>query len=161
MGLDTTSSRRWRRGATALGLVVAGALGGGILASTLSANAAGSASPSPSPGYGMMQGDHDGDGPGGHHGFGGAGPVRGDEKALSSADAAKVRAAALKAVPGGTVYRVETDAGDGTYEAHMTKKDGTPVTVKLDKSFSVTKVEDGMGLGDPMPQAPSSSGNGA
>jgi hypothetical protein len=149
MGQDTTASRRWRRGATALGLVVAGAVGGGILASTLSANAAGSGNPSPAPGYGMMRGDHDGDGPGMHHDFGGSGPVRGDEKSLSSADAAKVRAAALKAVPGSSVYRVETDAGDGAYEAHMTKKDGTPVTVKLDQSFTVTKVEAGMGLGDP------------
>jgi hypothetical protein len=38
------------------------------------------------------------------------------------------------AVPGGTVYRVETDSGDGTYEAHMSKADGTLVTVKFDKA---------------------------
>ena len=63
-----------------------------------------------------------------------------------------MKAAALKAVPGGTVYRVETDAGDGVYEAHMTKADGTRVTVKLDASFVVTGVEDGMGKGDPAPQ---------
>jgi len=156
-------ARGWRRTATALGLVAAGAVGGVVLASTMSADAAGS-SPSPSPSA-TAPGDHDGDGPhgwGGHHGDHGANPVRGDEKALSSADAAKVKAAALKAVPGGTVYRVESDAGDGIYEAHMTKADGTEVTVKLDKSFNVTKVEDGMGLGDPRPSAaPSTSGNGA
>jgi hypothetical protein len=54
-------------------------------------------------------------------------------------------------VPGGTVYRIETDAGDATYEAHMTKADGTEVTVKFDKNLAVTKVEAGMGAGDPAP----------
>ena len=39
-------------------------------------------------------------------------------------------------MPGGTVVRVETDAdGNATYEAHMTKADGTPVTVYVDSSF--------------------------
>lgn len=52
-------------------------------------------------------------------------------------------------MPGGTVYRVESDAGDGTYEAHMMKADGTLVTVKFNKDGSVSKVEDGMGTGDP------------
>lgn len=33
----------------------------------------------------------------------------------------------------------------------MTKSDGTEVTVKLDKNFKVTAVEDGMGKGDPQP----------
>ncbi len=77
--------------------------------------------------------------------------MRSDEKALSDTDAAKVKAAALAAVPGGTVYRVETDAGDGEYEAHMTKADGTEVTVKLDAAFAVVGTEDGMGKGDPAP----------
>ena len=63
-------------------------------------------------------------------------------------------AEALKAVPGGSVYRVDTDAGDGTYEAHMTKADGTLVTVKFDKNLAVTKVEQGMGQGDPTKGAP-------
>jgi hypothetical protein len=60
-----------------------------------------------------------------------------------------LKAAALKAVPGGTVYRVETDADGASYEAHMTKADGTRVTVKFDKSFKVTRVEDGMGGAGP------------
>jgi hypothetical protein len=65
-----------------------------------------------------------------------------------------------KAVPGGTVYRIETDAGDGVYEAHMTKADGSLVTVKFAKNLKVTKVESGMGAGDPAPAggAPSASG---
>ncbi|HEU5265668.1 MAG TPA: hypothetical protein VFU35_03165 [Jatrophihabitans sp.] len=75
----------------------------------------------------------------------GAQPVRNDEKSVSAAIAAKLKAAALKAVPGGTVYRVETDSGDAVYEAHMTKADGTEVTVKFDKNLAVTGVEAGMG----------------
>ena len=88
----------------------------------------------------------------------GAAPARPDETQLTGSDAAKAKAAALKAVPGGTVYRVETDAGDAAYEAHMTKPDGSPVTVKMDKTFTVTAVEDGMGKGDPKPgNTPSSA----
>jgi hypothetical protein len=86
--------------------------------------------------------------------------VRSDEKALSDSVAAKVRAAALEAVPGGTVYRVETDADGATYEAHMKKSDGTLVTVKLDKSFAVTATEDGMGAGGPGDRGPGGHGPG-
>jgi hypothetical protein len=76
-------------------------------------------------------------------------PVRGDEKAVTADQAAKLKAAALKAVPGGTVYRVETDGDGATYEAHMTKADGSLVTVKFDANFAVTEVQDGMGAGGP------------
>ena len=79
---------------------------------------------------------------------------------MTGSDAAKAREAALEAVSGGTVYRVETDAGDGEYEAHMTKSDGTVVTVKLDKNFNVIKVEDGMGTGDPAPSGQNNPGSG-
>jgi hypothetical protein len=68
-----------------------------------------------------------------------------------SATAATLRAAALKAVPGRTVCRIETDAGDGVYEAHMKKADGSLVTVKFGKNLKVAKVESGMGAGDPVP----------
>jgi hypothetical protein len=137
------------------GLLAAGTLAGGILAGTMSASAAGSSS-SASPSAAATTPSQSGTGvqaSGQSPTAGGfsATPVRGDEKALSTADAAKVTAAALKAVPGGTVYRVESDAGDGTYEAHMKKADGSLVTVKLDASFTVTKVESGMGQGDPAP----------
>ena len=149
----TGGSGRRRIGAAA-GLLAAGALAGGVLAGTLSASAADSSTGSTSGGYsatapqqsgpqGAPQGAPQG---GDRHG---STPVRGDEQALSAADAAKVKAAALEAVAGGTVYRVETDAGDAAYEAHMTKADGTEVTVKLDESFTVTAVENGMGQGDP------------
>ena len=85
----------------------------------------------------------------GRQGRGGAQPVRSDEKSVPGATAAALRAAVVKAVAGGSVYRIETDAGDGVYEVHMTKADGSLVTVKFDKNLKVTKVESGMGAGDP------------
>jgi hypothetical protein len=65
------------------------------------------------------------------------------EALLTGDTAAKVKAAALAAVPGGTVQRVENDAEGSPYEAHMTKADGSRVTVKVDASFKVTSIEDG------------------
>ncbi len=142
------------------GLLAAGTLLGGVLAGTMSASAASNGpTTAPSAPSGSGEGSSGGTAPGGQPPADArsATPVRPDEKALSAADAAKVKAAALAAVPGGTVYRVETDAGDGAYEAHMTKADGTLVTVKLDASFAVIKVEAGMGSGDPALQRPTSS----
>ena len=70
------------------------------------------------------------------------GGQRSDETLLTGDAESKVRAAALAKVPGGTVIRVETDAdGHAAYEAHMTKSDGTPVTVYVDKSYNVVSVE--------------------
>ena len=43
------------------------------------------------------------------------------------------------------LQRVETDAEGAAYEAHMTKADGTQVTVKVDASFKVVSVINGMG----------------
>lgn len=137
----STSRARTTRWAGAAALLAAGAIGGGTLAGTLTASAA-SSTPSASSTSTSAAADT----PRGH---GGAAPVRSDEKAVSVATSATLRAAALKAVPGGTVYRVETDAGDGTYEAHMTKADGTLVTVRFDKNLKVTSVEACMGTGDP------------
>jgi hypothetical protein len=70
------------------------------------------------------------------------GGQRSDETVLTGDTASKVTALALAKVPGGTVVRVETDAdGHAAYEAHMTKADGTPVTVYVDKQFNVVSVE--------------------
>jgi hypothetical protein len=124
------------------GLIAAGVVVGGIGASALSANAATPSSGSSSTAAAAPAA------PGNNRS---STPVRSDEKAVSAADAATLKAAALKAVPGGSVYRIESDAGDATYEAHMTKADGTLVTVKFDKNLAVTAVEDGMGKGDPAP----------
>jgi ABC-type transport system substrate-binding protein len=65
------------------------------------------------------------------------------ETLLTGDTATKAKAAALAAVPGGTIQRVETDAEGAKYEAHMTNADGSEVTVKLDASFKVTSVETG------------------
>jgi uncharacterized membrane protein YkoI len=67
------------------------------------------------------------------------------EELLTSDAAAKATAAGLAAVPGGTVERVENDAEGTAYEAHMTKADGTHVTVKLDANFALVEVQEGHG----------------
>jgi hypothetical protein len=70
------------------------------------------------------------------------GGQRPDETLLTGDAASKVEAAALAKVSNGTIVRVETDAdGNAAYEAHMTKADGSPVTVYVDKQFSVVSVE--------------------
>jgi hypothetical protein len=143
--------RRTVRGAAAVaGLIGVGAVAGMVLAGTVGASAAtGSsndqAATSGSGTAGMPPGS-------GRHL--GPTPVRSDESSVSDAAAATLKAAALKAVPGGTVDRIETDAGDGAYEAHMTRADGSLVTVKFDKDMAVTGVEDGMGQGDPAMYGP-------
>jgi hypothetical protein len=72
------------------------------------------------------------------------GGQRSDETLLTGDTAAKVKQAALAKVPGGTIVRVETDAdGNALYEAHMTKSDGTPITVYVDKSFNVVSTASG------------------
>jgi len=137
------ASRRSKRLVGAVGLLLAGGIAGGALAATSSASAADStastlAAPLAAPAA---------TGPGRPADT--ATPVRAGEKALTGTDLATAKAAALKAVPGGTVFRVETDADGATYEAHMTKADGTHVTVKFDKSFGVTAIQTGMGAGGP------------
>lgn len=144
MNDQTTGSRR-SRWAAAVGLLAAGAVGGAVLAGTVSASASPVTSSQQSVTYDAAASAA---APRGH---GGGSPVRGDERSLPNASAAKLRAEALKAVPGGSVSRIETDAGDGAYEAHLTKADGSLVTVKFDQSLRVTKVEAGMGAGDPAP----------
>jgi len=72
------------------------------------------------------------------------GGQRSDETLLTGDTLAKVTAAAQAKVSGGTIIRVETDAdGNAAYEAHMTKSDGTPVTVYVDKDFNVVSVDSG------------------
>jgi hypothetical protein len=137
------ASLRSKRLIGAAGLLLAGGVAGGALAATSSASAADSTAstvtaPAAAPAATGPVRPADT-----------ATPVRPGEKALTGTDLATAKAAALKAVPGGTVYRVETDADGATYEAHMTKADGTHVTVKFDKSFAVTAIQNGMGAGGP------------
>jgi hypothetical protein len=140
------------------GLIAAGAVAGGVLASTAGASAATTSSTSAAPSTSSTAAPANPAAPSSQSST----PVRSDEKAVTDAVAATLKAKALAAVPGGTVYRVETDAGDGTYEAHMTKADGSLVTVKFDANLNVKSVESGMGQGDPAPAgAPGGGAPGA
>jgi uncharacterized membrane protein YkoI len=143
-----TPGRKRKRAALTVGLLAAGVTAGAIGATAIGASADSTSTSQPaltastsSPGTAHQP----------PNGARGSAPVRSDEKSVSASTAATLKAAALKAVPGGTVYRVETDAGDAAYEAHMTKADGSLVTVKFDKNLKVIKVETGMGQGDPAP----------
>ena len=83
------------------------------------------------------------------------GPQRSDETPLTGDALAKVTALAKAKVPGGTIIRVETDSDGSPYEAHVTKADGSVVTVKIDKNFKVTSTISGFGAG---PRQSGSSG---
>jgi hypothetical protein len=137
---QTRRPARVKRIGWALGLLAGGAIAGGVIAGALPAAAesgtpsASASAPTAAPGGG---------GPG--RDSGALPPQRSDETVLTGTDAEKATAAALKAIPGGTVDRVETDADGAVYEAHMTKSDGSRVTVKFDKDFNITAVQDGMG----------------
>jgi uncharacterized membrane protein YkoI len=76
----------------------------------------------------------------GGRGHGGGNP---NEKALTGADLTKATAAAKTAVPGGTVERASTEDpaenSGAAYEVHVTKTDGSRVTVLLNSAFAVTK----------------------
>ncbi len=149
-----STSRRTRRIAGTAGVLLVGGIAGGALAATSTASAAGTSPASTATAFTAAL-----PGPGGH--ADNATPVRPGEKAETGTDLSNLRAAALKAVPGGTVYRVETDADGAAYEAHMTKADGTHVTVKFGKNFAMTAVEQGMGAGGPGGPPGGAAGPGA
>jgi hypothetical protein len=69
------------------------------------------------------------------------------ETLLTDGTLNQVKQAALDKVPGASVIRVETDSQGSPYEAHLRKADGTEVTVKVDKQFQVTAVQNGFGGG--------------
>ncbi len=77
-------------------------------------------------------------------GSGNAAPADGkhcDHGQLDAATEAKVKDAALAAVPGATFEHAHQER-DGGYGALLTKADGTKVLVHEDASFKVTSVED-------------------
>ena len=126
---------RSRRG-TGFIVGTVGLLGGVLIAGAAIANAA---TPSPSPSGANQPGSASFDPTkGGHVGTNGV-----VEKLLTRTTADKAKAAALAAVPGATIERVENDAEGAVYEAHMVKSDGTHVTVKMDANFKVTGIETG------------------
>jgi hypothetical protein len=112
--------------------LAAAAVAGGVIGATMfsSANAATTPSPSSSSSAGSEAGGR------GDHGT---------ETPLTGDNLAKATAAAKAAVPGATVDRAETDADGAKYEVHMTKSDGSQVTVKLDDNFKVTSTINGQG----------------
>jgi uncharacterized membrane protein YkoI len=125
-----------RKTATTVAALGALALGGSAIADAATSNSTAN-SGTPSGAYGQPPA---GQQPGGRH----VGANGKTEQPLSGDTAAKVKAAALKKVPGATVERVETNVdGGGVYEAHVTKADGSQATVLLDSSFNVTTVEAG------------------
>jgi hypothetical protein len=130
------SSNHLRRYAGMAALLGGGLVAGAVLAGTLSASADTStpSTSSTAPGYGGAPANPNPGDP--------SKPQRADETLLTGSTAAKVKAAVLKKYPGATFVRVETDS-DGVYEAHITKADGTPVTVEVNKSFAVTGEEQG------------------
>ena len=122
-------------GATAGTALLGGALGASLLGS---AGAQTSATTAPSSGTsGSTAAPDPGHGPHQANGI--------TETELTGDDASKAIAAAQAAVPGASVERAETDAEGAAYEVHMTKADGSEVTVKLDSSFTVTETVNGRG----------------
>ena len=141
---STSASRRTKSLAGAVGLLLAGGIAGGALATTSSASAADSRTSPAAAAAAATPGAPPSGRPADT-----ATTVRAGEKALTGADFAKAKSAPVKAVPGGTAYRLESDVDGATYEAHMTKADGTHVTVKFDKSFNVTAIQNGRHPGGP------------
>ncbi len=130
----------------ALGATLVGTAGAQDSSSSTTAPSADATAPAQGQapqGQGHQGRPHDGQAPdwskGGHQANGKT------EALLTGDDAAKATAAAQAAVPGATAQRVETDADGDAYEVHMTKSDGSVVTVKLDDGFTVTSTIDGMG----------------
>jgi hypothetical protein len=132
--------------------LVGGALGAALINGTANAaettsSTAASSSSSTAPAGGPSAPDGRGHGgPGGSFdpSKGGHVGANGVTEVLLAGDTAdKVKAAAVAAVPGATVDRAETDAEGSPYEAHMTKPDGSHVTVKVDSNFTVTNIENG------------------
>jgi hypothetical protein len=128
-----------RKMLVAVAVLGAAALGGSALAGA--ASNASTTSQTPSQGSAPQGQPPSGSAPrdpaaGGHVGRNGQ-----RETLLTGDTAAKVKAAALAKVSGGTVERVETDADHGSpYEAHVRKADGSELEVLVDKDFQVTAV---------------------
>ena len=147
--MNDTAERNPRRRMAMAGMLAAGLLAGGILAGANLASAAGSGSSNGSTASSSGSSSSSSNGSGSSQQ-----PPRMDpakvkhgpgETLLTGDTAATVKAAALKAVPGATVIRVETDSDGAVYEAHLQKADGSYVTVKFDKQFKVTETDEGFG----------------
>ena len=131
-------------GALAACTLLGGGIGAALLNGTANAQTSTSTTAAPSTAAPAQQAPPNGQPPANFDPTKGGHVANGITEALLTGDTAeKVKAAALAAVPGGTVQRVENDAEGSPYEAHMTKADGSHVTVKVDSNFKVTSTEDG------------------
>jgi hypothetical protein len=145
MEIDTLNPSREQRhrrlGRAAFGLTAVGLLGGALIAGAVASYASNNPTAA-GPAAANMAAIGTATDPtqGGHVGANGV-----VEKLLTGTTADKAKAAALAAVPGATIERVENDAEGATYEAHMVKSDGSHVTVKMDANFKVTGIETGPG----------------
>jgi len=133
---DTTNERPRRRWAGPAALLAGGLVAGVVVAGSLPASATDSGTSAGSTSASATADQAASTGPGSGT-VDESQPQRADETLLSGDTADKVEAAALAKYPGATVLRIETDS-DGVYEAHLTKSDGSRVTVEVDKSFTVT-----------------------
>lgn len=122
-----------------IALVAGGIVAGGILAGSQIAGAQDATSTSTQSATATAAGDSGKDPASMDHGP--------NETLLTDGTANKVEAAALEAVQGATVIRVETDSDGSAYEAHLQKDDGSIVTVKVDEDFNVASTESGFGAG--------------
>jgi hypothetical protein len=128
------SDRRpgWRGWAGKAALAVGGLLVGGVLVGTLTANAATSSTQSAAAAGSASTQESRATFPA--HGT----PAHENlEKPVTGAAADKARAAAVKAVGGGTAGAVTTDVSGNGYEVTVTKSDGSKVEVHLDQSFNL------------------------
>jgi hypothetical protein len=136
MSEDASAQQSGYKRKAVIGLVVAGAVAGGVAAATMSASAA----TTPTTGATSETGEGQGAPPARHHGA----PV-------SDAITKSLTAKALAKYPGGTVQRVESNPDGTSYEVHMAKSDGTRITLKYDKNLAFVSEENapsrGMGPG--------------
>jgi len=120
---------RMARWAAAAGLLATGAVAGGVLFGTLTANAAtGTPSPSSTSGGTEQNASFPAHGTAEHEAM---------ETPVTGSNATQAQAAAVKAVGSGQAGAVTTDVSGTGYEVTVTKPDGTQVEVHLDQSFNV------------------------
>jgi len=136
---EDTQKRRLTQYLAGGALVVAGMLGGAVLAGSMTANAAVTDTGSTT----VVATDQTGNGSnpvgsGGPSGsFDPSQPMRADEQLLTGDKATQVTDVTMAKYPNATIQRVETDS-DGVYEAHIVTADGQQLIVQVGKDFTIT-----------------------
>ncbi|MFD2078729.1 hypothetical protein SAMN05421678_101216 [Actinopolymorpha cephalotaxi] len=136
------SHGRIARWVGAASLLAAGAVGGGLVAGALSANAATNANVNSTSTTAVADGNspptptNEGEQRAGFPPHGTA-AHEALEKPVTGSNATKAKAVAVKAVGSGTAGAVTTDASGNGYEVTVTKSDGSKTEIHLDQSFDV------------------------